>query len=857
MNPLVKKEVRLLLPAWIAAMLLASTPAWLACFSTELLRTLGGDALTTSTGFFFLLGILLLGVAPFGQEYSFKTSGLLLSQPLERERIWRVKISTMAVAFASVIYMAASSWLIFYVSHPFQVPDLVHEYKVALVGAAVFFSGGLWTTLLFRQVTAGFWFTFLVPAAILTCVGNLSDHFQWSDRTFGIVLAVVLGLYSVAGFFGARRLFFRAQDVQWTGGNIFFPWRKSKKFSDHTSAIVPGGLRGRFVALAWKEIQLHEASLFIAAILFVLHLATIPLRLVVTNPDVKFVMQTVWSLWLLMPMLIGGTAVAEERRTGTLESQLCLPVSRSAQFSFKFFVGLILSLILGAAVPSLVEHTRNFGNTNWINYWVFIAAFVIYFISFYASTLSRSTLQALGMAIGIPVFAWASLATFCLLYFPFNDRFGDNAGWTVLAILMGVPSLLLVLARLMFWNFKWLHHEWRLWRRNAAVIAGFFILLFVFTNAIFYRTWEFLTPADYPHGPARLSHPQLPKITVRYGVISALLPDGRLWVETLAFNHAHGNWEADAIAPDQCKARFVGGSNWVDVAQGFYKTLAVKSDGSLWGANQMMEARETKGWRSLFMVRFNGSQSDFTRIGSGTNWLQVAGGGGQNGFLLLKTDGSLWILQTNWSRMRFPFYDPGLPDSKMQPVQLGQATNWTELFMEDMMACAKDRDGNIWEWEWAQGGTNNNYRLEQNTNRDIGWLNFNNFYIAIGTNGELWVTPSGSWVDGKFVPNKKTRLGGDTKWSTVASYYGGAIVALRSDGTLWEWSQLSQLENRPEKIRGKQLGNHSDWVGLASEWGGVALAADGSLWDWQPGGFPLLTPSRKPVYLGNIFNQSN
>jgi hypothetical protein len=42
-----------------------------------------------------------------------------------------------------------------------------------------------------------------------------------------------------------------------------------------------------------------------------------------------------WVLWLGLPFLVGSAAVAEERKLGTLEGQLCLPTTRRTQFAVK------------------------------------------------------------------------------------------------------------------------------------------------------------------------------------------------------------------------------------------------------------------------------------------------------------------------------------------------------------------------------------------------------------------------------------------------------------------------------------------------------------------------------------------
>ena len=95
---------------------------------------------------------------------------------------------------------------------------------VCLIATATF-TGGLWTTLLLRQLAGAFWLTLLVPATLsgfsgIFLAGSESDHLVIA------VLSVVIGLYSIAGFLFARWLFFRAQDVGWSGGIIVLPeWK--------------------------------------------------------------------------------------------------------------------------------------------------------------------------------------------------------------------------------------------------------------------------------------------------------------------------------------------------------------------------------------------------------------------------------------------------------------------------------------------------------------------------------------------------------------------------------------------------------------------------------------------------------
>jgi len=103
MNALIRKEIRLLRPAWIAALLLA---AWPTFHFRPLLIHEQGMALV------FWLGSLVLGLTPFGREFTAGTFSLLLAQPMPRQRIWRVKVSLLAAAFVSVFVVWWLSWLL-------------------------------------------------------------------------------------------------------------------------------------------------------------------------------------------------------------------------------------------------------------------------------------------------------------------------------------------------------------------------------------------------------------------------------------------------------------------------------------------------------------------------------------------------------------------------------------------------------------------------------------------------------------------------------------------------------------------------------------------------------------------------
>ena len=143
----------------------------------------------------------------------------------------------------------------------------------------------------------------------------IHEYFHWSNQTDNFVIPTILLLYSLAGFFWARRLFLRAQDLQWTGGVIAFSSRKRIS----TSTIVSRYPRHWFSALVRKELQLQQVNILIAGVVLALHLTSVVLRMVhpnFYNPNVKGLLELISALWLAMPLLIGSAAVAEEHRVG-------------------------------------------------------------------------------------------------------------------------------------------------------------------------------------------------------------------------------------------------------------------------------------------------------------------------------------------------------------------------------------------------------------------------------------------------------------------------------------------------------------------------------------------------------------
>ena len=159
-------------------------------------------------------GLTVMALTTMGREASLNTfSSMLLAQPAERLRIWQTKLSVLSVAFLTVFVvwlisfgfaLLNSSWVADSVENPYNL-----FITICLIAAATF-TGGLWTTLLLRQLAGAFWLTLLVPAIFQVFPPSFLPRANPS-HLFIAVLSVVIGVYSIgdfslrAGCFSARR----------------------------------------------------------------------------------------------------------------------------------------------------------------------------------------------------------------------------------------------------------------------------------------------------------------------------------------------------------------------------------------------------------------------------------------------------------------------------------------------------------------------------------------------------------------------------------------------------------------------------------------------------------------------------
>jgi hypothetical protein len=608
--------------------------------------------------------------------------------------------------------------------------------------------------------------------------------------------------------------------------------------------------------------------------------------------DIKFVLEIFWGLWLVLPLLVGCAAVAEERKLGTLEAQLCLPVKRRAQFIRKFVVAMGLSVVFGFLVPLLLEGTRilpspglNFSSAaaglgniaaaklqlpGWevffLNGFGIICALLpvltmiglallIALISFYASSLARNTLQTLAPAV-LGILLTGFLCTLAAAPWEGTVEFLWRGP---LPFLIFPPLGLLTLSLLAFGNFQSVGPNARLIGRNGLMILLAVAFGVGLTSAVYHRAWEKLTPVEPPHGEARLT-PANPAsfIDAGAGERAVRLPGGKIWQNH--FENDPSVLDPLAVLFGNVKTRlaqgqFLSGSNWLTVQRVAREFVGLKVDGSLWVSEKpWQEIRLPNGDWKLDREYY---AQKLVPFGGETNWSCVMNAG--LSALLVKTDGTLW----RWGTTNFDLKHHDWPGLRtFVPHRLGTESNWAAVFPGDYQYFFRKTDGALWVWN-DNGITNRERLLELEPGFTLapqtkfGLEKFlSTVRVQHGLQYKIGVRDDGTfriWAEQRVVWSNNHRysdyqwfpadllIGSDTNWLAVAGDWD-QVITLKKDGTLWRWDFRrdnnhswwgeSDLESEIQHTRPIRLGTHADWIAIS---GGTALAADGSLWYWPLG----------------------
>ncbi|WP_310391749.1 hypothetical protein [Hymenobacter sp.] len=155
----------------------------------------------------------------------------------------------------------------------------------------------------------------------------------------------------------------------------------------------------------------------------------------------------------------------------------------------------------------------------------------------------------------------------------------------------------------------------------------------------------------------------------------ALRSDGTLWAwGGNAYGQLANGTPAGLATPRAVvtPAGAAAGTTWTDFAAGYYFSLGLRSDGTLWawGYNPYGQLGDASTTSSLVPVAVVTPGT----VGAGTRWTRVAAG--NDHALALRSDGSLWAWgYNNYDQLGIQLSNGGTPPSSSTPVR--ETTNGT------------------------------------------------------------------------------------------------------------------------------------------------------------------------------------
>jgi TonB family protein len=424
------KEARAVLLPWLVVMSLGATQSLIGDVFIGPIRITG----ITLLGAF--IGIPLLATLPFSIEFQHHTLSTLLSQPVDRSKIWADKVLVAIVFALSAAAMYYVNW------QPLRGDQTLQAVWPLLIVVTIC-SSAYWSLvgrstisgLILNLMATGLWIGVLLYSI------TLIRFPQWAA-----VPALALPFAAVMFWLG-RRKFIEFESTGATAGTDLMEGSLGRVFRSTRTHAVLNVLRKevRLLAPVWL--------LSMSSVLFLLLLTPIRLMTQGSNETLSTIISTLAAVFpgiafQIAPILGGTLSVGEERARGTQTWNLVLPMSVRRQWLLKFIIGLLTCLASQALVlitvsilgPHVLDQQVNLVFNSWSARLVVLGLSVAIFIpAFWSACAVNGTVRAsllmfpivglagvagtIGFLLGIlPVFGRLNdflIATFHP--FPFSD----------------------------------------------------------------------------------------------------------------------------------------------------------------------------------------------------------------------------------------------------------------------------------------------------------------------------------------------------------------------------------------------------------------------------------------------------
>lgn len=134
-------------------------------------------------------------------------------------------------------------------------------------------------------------------------------------------------------------------------------------------------------------------------------------------------------------------------------------------------------------------------------------------------------------------------------------------------------------------------------------------------------------------------------------------------------------------------------NDWSKISCGLFHTLALKSNGTLWGCgyNNVGQLGNGMSGNGIF-------SATFVQIGNDSDWSEILAGAGF--CLAIKTDGTLW----GWGSNETGQLGNGTTTNSLVPIQIGTDNDWKSLGYSGYSSAAIKNNGSLWTWGLGSNG---------------------------------------------------------------------------------------------------------------------------------------------------------
>ncbi|RZK63280.1 MAG: T9SS type A sorting domain-containing protein [Hymenobacter sp.] len=281
-------------------------------------------------------------------------------------------------------------------------------------------------------------------------------------------------------------------------------------------------------------------------------------------------------------------------------------------------------------------------------------------------------------------------------------------------------------------------------------------------------------------------------------------------------------------------------ATWRSLSAGAYYNLAIRPDGTLWAWGDNAFGQLGLGTANTATQRLP------AQVGTATTWRSVSAGYYHS--VAVRQDGTLWA----WGDNTFGELGDGTTTAQTAPVQLGTATDWASVSAGYYYTLALKTDGSLWAWgRNTVGQLGLGTTTQQNTPLRVGFATWqsvttsrsagaSSVSLAIRQDGTLWAWGTGSFGQlgqGNYISQQLTPVQvGTATWQSVAAGNMHAL-GVRTDGTLWAWGYNTngQLGTGNTTIRSTptQVDTGTGWSSVTAGYNSsAALSSNVVLYLW-------------------------